>query len=101
MTIIVYHSKFNCLDPRFKDLIFTKFYQTGEVALHSTGRTKFKGGGPGLGLAIVKGIVQAHGGRVWAESPGYNEDLNPGSQFHVLLPSGSNTHIVPPGDINV
>src|SRR3989442_9933212 len=41
------------IDPRFLDLIFSKFYQMGEVALHSTGETKFKGGGPGLGLAIA------------------------------------------------
>ncbi len=74
------------IDPRFHHLIFTKFYQTGEVALHSSGTTKFKGGGPGLGLAIVKGIVEAHGGKVWLESQGYDETTCPGSSFHVVLP---------------
>ncbi len=77
------------IDPRYTDLIFTKFYQTGDVDLHSSGKTKFKGGGPGLGLAIVRGIVQAHGGRVWVESPGYDEEKNPGSSFFVLLPFAS------------
>ncbi|HNT73804.1 MAG TPA: GAF domain-containing protein [Anaerolineae bacterium] len=74
------------IDPRYRDFIFAKFYQMGEVALHSSGRTKFKGGGPGLGLAIVKGIVESHGGKIWFESPGYNEETCPGSQFHVVLP---------------
>jgi len=66
--------------------IFEKFYRAGDVLTHSNGRTKFKGAGPGLGLTIARGIVEAHGGRIWAESSGHDEQMRPGSQFHVVLP---------------
>ncbi|WP_420644532.1 ATP-binding protein [Candidatus Leptofilum sp.] len=76
-----------------QELIFEKFYQTGEVMLHSSGKTSFKGGGAGLGLAIAKGIVEAHNGRIWANSQGYDEDLLPGSQFHIKLPVKQPGHL--------
>jgi signal transduction histidine kinase len=74
------------VDPEDQHRIFDKFYRTGDLMKHSTGKTKFKGAGPGLGLSLVKGIVDAHSGRVWVESPGHDEETCPGSSFHVLLP---------------
>jgi signal transduction histidine kinase len=30
--------------------------------------------------------LEAHGGKIWAESEGYDEESLPGSTFHMLLP---------------
>jgi DNA-binding LacI/PurR family transcriptional regulator/signal transduction histidine kinase len=74
------------IEPANLKVIFEKLHQVGKVELHSSGRTKFKGGGPGLGLAIAAGIIKAHSGKIWAESPGYDEEKLPGSTFFIRLP---------------
>ncbi|MEM7334312.1 MAG: HAMP domain-containing sensor histidine kinase [Chloroflexota bacterium] len=74
------------ISPENHDLIFNKFASTSAYQLHSSSKTNFKGGGAGLGLAIVKGIIEAHKGRIWAESPGYDEEKLPGTTFHIELP---------------
>ncbi|HEU0294689.1 MAG TPA: ATP-binding protein [Anaerolineales bacterium] len=80
------------VDPQYQELIFEKFYQTGEVNLHSSGKTKYKGGGPGLGLAIARGIIDAHRGRIWLESGGHNEKTYPGSTVYVRLSVNGRFH---------
>lgn len=68
------------------ELIFQKFYRGYDPSLHSTGTYKFMGAGPGLGLTIARGIIEAHGGKIRAESPGFDRETYPGSTFYIMLP---------------
>ena len=43
--------------------------------------------GSGLGLHLCKGIIEAHGGAVWVDSPGYDEESYPGCIFHLMIPA--------------
>jgi signal transduction histidine kinase len=75
------------IKPELQEMVFTPFFHTGKMSLSpQASKTDFKAVGPGLGLAIARGIIQAHGGRIWVESPGYDEFTYPGSRFHVVLP---------------
>lgn len=75
------------IDGEKQKLIFDKFGTAEEVALHSSGSTKFMGGGAGLGLTIAKGVIEAHNGRIWVESEGFDKERLPGSKFFILLPA--------------
>ncbi len=62
------------IPPEALGRIFERFEQ---VEHHMTRRH----GGMGLGLSIVRGLVELHGGRIWAES-----EPEKGSHFTFILP---------------
>jgi two-component system phosphate regulon sensor histidine kinase PhoR len=72
------------IPPEDLPRIFERFYKVDKAR---TG-TRDRDGGTGLGLSIARHIVQAHGGRIWAEStPGI------GSTFYFTLPTPTSSSI--------
>lgn len=65
------------IDEKVIPLIFDRYYRVKKLPEEHRGT--------GVGLAIVKEIVQAHDGKVWAEST-----LGAGSTFFITLPIGKN-----------
>jgi len=65
--------------------IFGKFFQVEDSATREQG-------GTGLGLAICKGIIEAHHGKLWAESA-----IGEGSKFHFMLARAKETTSDPSG----
>ncbi len=59
------------IPPEHLERIFDKFYR-----IHEADRVT----GTGLGLSICKGIIEAHGGKIWAEN------LSDGLAFNFTLP---------------
>src|SRR5690606_16515755 len=60
------------IPPAYHDVIFRKF---GSLQQPASGHTS------GLGLTFCKLAVEAHGGRIWVDSPGAG-----GTVFHFVIP---------------
>jgi PAS domain S-box-containing protein len=58
--------------------VFDRFWQSQQSTIRSRGA--------GLGLPIARGIIQAHGGRIWAES-----EIGRGATFRFTLPTSTAT----------
>jgi len=65
------------IPPEHLQHIFDRFYRVDKS------RSRHAGGGSGIGLTIARALVEAHGGRIWAESAGEGQ----GSTFSFVLPT--------------
>ncbi|MHB8135736.1 MAG: sensor histidine kinase [Anaerolineaceae bacterium] len=72
------------IDAENLPYVFDRFYRADKSRTRSSG-------GSGLGLAIVKQLVEAHGGKIQAESPVFQDENNQGfgTKFSFTLPRHS------------
>jgi histidine kinase len=63
------------IEPQHLAHIFERFFRVDKSRSRA-------GGGSGIGLTISRRLIEAHGGRLWAASPGVGQ----GSTFTVSLP---------------
>jgi signal transduction histidine kinase len=59
--VVIVHDSGSGFNPVDLPRVFERFYRGEQARSRATG-------GAGLGLAIASGIVEAHGGRIWAEN---------------------------------
>ncbi|HXO68867.1 MAG TPA: PAS domain-containing protein [Bradyrhizobium sp.] len=76
--VVAMHDSGPGIDPEHLDRIFSSFYTT-------------KPSGTGMGLSICRSIIDAHGGRLWAEA---NEPR--GTIFQFTLPAAQSSQVTRP-----
>jgi signal transduction histidine kinase len=77
------------IPPAALDRVFERFFRADTARQATTG-------GSGLGLAIVRAIVEAHGGRIWAENA-----AGAGARFIFTLPLSASGQPTPTDEITL
>jgi DNA-binding response OmpR family regulator/signal transduction histidine kinase len=67
--------------PEHLDLVFDRFYRISQGEERPSGT--------GLGLAVARASIEAHGGKIWADSAG----LGQGASFYCTLPLAPQTQL--------
>jgi DNA-binding response OmpR family regulator/signal transduction histidine kinase len=81
------------LAPEHLERVFQRFYRVQDeqntvqsgLATHQQTHSQRSAGGSGLGLASARATIEAHGGKIWADSAGLGE----GTTFAFTLPLAS------------